>query len=99
MVFYCLIVSIFSAYIAGRALAPGAEYLSVFRFAGTTAFLAYAAALWQNSIWWKRAWGTTTTQSGGCFGPRASPVATSGKARGAFFSRAPYVKGLPAGSL
>lgn len=57
--FYCLVVSIFSAYIAGRALTPGAEYLSVFRFAGTTAFLAYAAALWQNSIWWKRAWGTT----------------------------------------
>ena len=35
------------------------NYLSVFRFAGTTAFLCYAVALWQNSIWDKRAWSTT----------------------------------------
>jgi hypothetical protein len=38
---------------------PGAEYLSVFRFAGTTAFAAYTLALWQNSIWYKRKWSTT----------------------------------------
>lgn len=56
---YCLIVGIFAAYIAGRALGPGAEYLEVFRFAGTTAFAAYALALWQESIWYKRAWSTT----------------------------------------
>ncbi|MFB3906741.1 MAG: hypothetical protein ACE15E_25180 [Acidobacteriota bacterium] len=36
---YCVAVSILSAYISGRALAPGAEYLSVFRFAGATAFI------------------------------------------------------------
>jgi hypothetical protein len=51
---YCVIVGIFSAYVAGRALQPGAEYLSVFRFAGVTAFCCYAVALWQNSIWYKR---------------------------------------------
>ncbi len=56
---YCLVVTIFSAYIAGRALTPGAEYLSVFRFAGAAAFIGYAVALWQNSIWYKRAWSTT----------------------------------------
>jgi len=56
---YCLAVSIFSAYITGRALTPGAEYLSVFRFAGATAFIGYAVALWQNSIWYRRAWSTT----------------------------------------
>ncbi len=56
---YCVVVSIFTAYIAGRALGSGAEYLAVFRFAGATAFLGYALALWQNSIWWKRAWSTT----------------------------------------
>jgi hypothetical protein len=56
---YCLAVGIFSAYVAGRALPPGAEYLSVFRFAGTTAFIAYTVAQWQNSIWFKRAWSTT----------------------------------------
>jgi hypothetical protein len=56
---YCLIVSLFAAYIAGRALGPGAEYLEVFRFAGTTAFVGYALALLQNSIWWRRKWSGT----------------------------------------
>lgn len=56
---YCVVVGIFAAYIAGRALAPGADYLAVFRFAGCTAFIGYALALWQNSIWYKRAWSTT----------------------------------------
>lgn len=56
---YCLVVSLFAAYIAGRALAPGAHYLSVFRFAGATAFVGYALALWQNTIWYKRALATT----------------------------------------
>lgn len=56
---YCVVVGVFAAYVAGRALAPGAHYLSVFRFAGTTAFLGYTLATWQNSIWYKRAWSTT----------------------------------------
>jgi len=56
---YCVVVGIFTAYVAGRALGPGADYLAVFRFAGATAFVGYALALWQNSIWWKRAWSTT----------------------------------------
>ncbi len=56
---YCVVVGIFSAYIAGRALESGAPYLAVFRFVGTTAFLGYALALWQNSIWYKRAWSST----------------------------------------
>jgi hypothetical protein len=52
-------VSVFAAYIAGRALAAGSDYLAVFRFAGTTAFLGYAAALWQASIWYHRPWTTS----------------------------------------
>ena len=56
---YCIVVGVFAAYIAGRALGPGASYLSVFRFAGTCAFLGYAVALWQDSIWFKRTWSTT----------------------------------------
>jgi len=56
---YCLIVSVFAAYVAGAALPPGAEYLPVFRFAGVAAFLAYAVALWQMSIWYHRSWGMT----------------------------------------
>jgi hypothetical protein len=56
---YCVVVGIFAAYIASRALAPGTEYLQVFRFAGCTAFVGYSLALWQMSIWYRRAWGTT----------------------------------------
>lgn len=56
---YCLVVGFFAAYVAGRALGPGAHYLTVFRFVGTAAFLGYALALWQNTIWYKRAWTTT----------------------------------------
>lgn len=56
---YCLLVSVFSGYIAGRALGPGADYLMVFRFIGTTAFMGYGFALLQHSIWYKRNWGTT----------------------------------------
>jgi hypothetical protein len=57
---YALVVGVFAAYVAGRALPPGTHYLRVFRFAGVTAFLAYSAALWQMSIWYRRAWSTTT---------------------------------------
>jgi hypothetical protein len=56
---YSVAVGIFAAYVAGRALGPGAHYLAVFRFAGCTAFIGYAVALWQNSIWYQRAWSTT----------------------------------------
>lgn len=56
---YVLAVSVFAAYVAGRALSPGAEYLQVFRFAGVAAFLGYSVALWQMSIWYRRAWSMT----------------------------------------
>lgn len=56
---YAVVVSVFAGYIASRALAPGAHYLDVFRFAGTTAFAGYSLALLQNSIWYRRNWGTT----------------------------------------
>jgi hypothetical protein len=57
--FYAVIVGIFAAYVAGRALAPGTPYLQVFRFAGVSAFMCYSVALWQMSIWYNRAWSTT----------------------------------------
>jgi hypothetical protein len=56
---YLIVVSFFSAYISGRALPPGANYLHVFRFVGSTAFLSYSMALLQNSIWYHRKWSTT----------------------------------------
>jgi hypothetical protein len=55
----CLLIGIFAAYIASRALGPDAEYLSVFRFTGAAAFSGYSLALLQNSIWYKRKWSAT----------------------------------------
>jgi hypothetical protein len=56
---YCVVVGVFAAYVGGRALGPGAPYLDVFRFAGTVAFVGYSLALWQGTIWYKRAWRTS----------------------------------------
>lgn len=56
---YLLVVGFFAAYVAGRALPAGSPYLSVFRFVGVTAFLAYTVALWQMSIWYARSWMTS----------------------------------------
>lgn len=56
---FCLVVSLFAAYIAGHALPAGSDYLEVFRFAGCTAFAGYGLAQAQDSIWYKRKWSTT----------------------------------------
>ena len=56
---FSLAISAFAAYLAGRALGPEAEYLSVFRFAGTAAFLGYAAGEPISSIWKGQPWGMT----------------------------------------
>jgi hypothetical protein len=56
---YSAVVGLFSAYITGRALAPGTAPMNVFRFAGATAFIGYSVALWQMSIWYRRAWIST----------------------------------------
>jgi len=56
---YTLLVGAVSAYLAGRMLAPGAEYLEVFRVTGTVAFASYAMALMQRSIWFGQRWSTT----------------------------------------
>jgi len=56
---YLIVVATFAAYIAGRALLPGADPWRVAQFAGATAFSGYALGLWQMSIWYRRAWSTT----------------------------------------
>lgn len=56
---YAVLVGIFAAYIAGRALGPGVHYLQVFRFVGCTAFVGYSLGLLQESIWYSRNWGAT----------------------------------------
>src|SRR3989442_13478735 len=42
---YAVVVGVFAAYVAGRALPAGAPSLQVFRFAGVTAFVGYSLAL------------------------------------------------------
>lgn len=49
-----LAVAIVVAYVAGRTLTPGTDYLEVFRVVGTVTWIAYAAALAQEAIWFGR---------------------------------------------
>jgi hypothetical protein len=56
---YCLVIGVFVAYLTGRTLSSGTQYLEVFRVAGTTAFLGYAVAQIQDSIWKGQSWGVT----------------------------------------
>jgi hypothetical protein len=56
---YVLLVSLFAAYLCTRTLASGADYLAVFRIAGSAAFLAYAGAAPIESIWFMRNWSST----------------------------------------
>jgi len=56
---YILLVNTLAAYVAGRALGPGAESGRIVQFISTVAFIGYAAALWQMSIWYRRAWNIT----------------------------------------
>ena len=57
--FYFLFVSVLCAYFVSRTAAPGADYLAVFRIAGTTAFIAHGVALIPESIWFGRPWSMT----------------------------------------
>src|SRR5215475_60788 len=56
---YCVLNSIFAAYLSGRLLAPGTVFLQVFRVVGTVAFLGYGAAHVQETIWSGRTWVVT----------------------------------------
>ena len=56
---FSLLVGIVSAYLAGRMLTSGAEYLQVFRITGTVAFACYSMALMQRSIWFSQNWAST----------------------------------------
>ena len=56
---FCLVISLFVAYLTGRTLGAGVHYLAVFRVAGVTGFLAYGAAHAVNSIWKGDNWGMT----------------------------------------
>ena len=47
------------AYLTGRTIGAGAEYLTVFRVAGTAAFLGFAGASASESIWKAMPWSVT----------------------------------------
>jgi len=55
----CLVIGTIVAYLTGRVLGPGTDYLTVFRVAGTAAFLGYAGAAPVDSIWKGMPWSTT----------------------------------------
>ena len=56
---FIVVVSVLTAYLAGATLPADAPYLAVFRVAGSTALIAYAAGVWPQSIWHNRPWSTT----------------------------------------
>lgn len=64
---YSLLVGLCTAYVAGLSLQPGAHYMVVFRLTGAVAFIGYALALMQNSIWFGRSWGNTLKLMGDGF--------------------------------
>lgn len=75
---HCLLVGLFAAYLTGRTLAPGTEYLQVFRVSGAAAFMAYGVGNFANSIWKGQPWRATVKEifdgllyalvTGGAFG-------------------------------
>lgn len=56
---FFLLISVLCAYVVSRTLGPDASYLSVFRVAGTVAFIANSVALIPESIWFERPWSMT----------------------------------------
>lgn len=56
---YCLVVSLFAAYIAGRGVPAGAAYLRVSQLASCTAFVAYGLGQWPQTIWYKKSLAAT----------------------------------------
>ncbi len=46
-------------YVGYATIPPGLEYLHVFRVLGTTAFLAYSAAVIPGAIWFGYTWSST----------------------------------------
>ena len=56
---YYIFVGILCAYFVSRTATPDADYLEVFRIAGTTAFIAHGVAYLQESIWFGRPWSLT----------------------------------------
>ncbi|MGQ0647531.1 MAG: hypothetical protein ACT4P7_08150 [Gemmatimonadaceae bacterium] len=67
---FCVVVSLFAAYVAGVVVPPNAEYLTVFRVTGTVAFAGYSLGVWPTTIWYGRSTSASikTTFDGLIFG-------------------------------
>ena len=53
---FFFVVSAMVAYVTGRTVSPGAEYMTIFRVAGSVSFLAYGFGRIPSSIWFGRPW-------------------------------------------
>ena len=53
---YCIIISVFSAYLGTHAVGADGDYLDVFRFVGCAAFMGYSLAFIQDGIWVGKNW-------------------------------------------
>jgi hypothetical protein len=56
---YLLVVSTLAAIVTGLAVRPGGDLHEVIHTTALVSFTGYAMALWQMSIWYRRAWKTT----------------------------------------
>ena len=56
---YYVFVGVLCAYFVSRTATASADYLAVFRIAGTVAWIAYGIAYIQESVWFGRAWSLT----------------------------------------
>ena len=56
---YCVLVSVFVAYVAGLALGPGASCSRIVQITGTVALLGYGVGSITESIWKGVSWGVT----------------------------------------
>ncbi len=52
-----LVILLFVGYVTYHTLAPDAVYLTVFRVAGTTCFMAFALGQLSDSVWFSKPWG------------------------------------------
>lgn len=56
---FCIVVSVFVAYLTGLSCAPGSDGMRVFRIAATVGLLGYGFSSVADSIWKGIAWSTT----------------------------------------
>lgn len=56
---FCLLVAVFSGYVAGATLANGTAAPQVFRVVGTAAFMGFGFGALPMAIWWGQPWKAT----------------------------------------